>query len=188
MDLEIQSINDDIFRVIGNSIKLFINELNNMGGKYEDGCYIFENSSRDRVNRFIEGIQMYISPPSYRHDILSDCVTDTKTEGLSDSSSDEVLKGSNDVMTGEVSDGLYQTVTYKVQRPNKDMKIKLKYGEYKYDYNIVRIKENKGIVDEVLMQNEQEVGSESVSKLVICNGKWQVLGFTELHEIEFVTE
>lgn len=155
MDLEIQTINDGTFRVVGNSVKLFNNELNTMGGKYDEGYYIFDNASRDRVSRFIDGIQTYVSPSNYS------------------------LNKGND---------RYQTVVYTVQKPNNDMKIKLKYGDFKFDYNIVRIKENQGIVDEVYIKSTQEDGDGSVSKLVICNGKWQVLGFTELHEIEFVTE
>ena len=77
-----------------------------------------------------------------------------------------------------------QTVTWRVIKPQKDQMINIQIGDSKYPYQIRSVHEHGGIIDEAYISPTGKPDAD-MSKLVITNGKWQVFGFAQEHEVAF---
>ena len=83
-----------------------------------------------------------------------------------------------------------KTISYRMYQPEIGQKMAIVMQGQEYPYQVIKteIKDNnKGVIDTVYFQPGNKIGSQDeISKLVIVNGKWQIWGFTDEHEIKFV--
>lgn len=78
--------------------------------------------------------------------------------------------------------GQFQTVKWKVYRPTKGMGVVIKAGGVKTEGTVMETEteSNRNVVDTAYI----DIGGNT-SKLVICNGKWQVWGYMAEHSVYF---
>lgn len=74
----------------------------------------------------------------------------------------------------------YQTVKWKVYRPAEGMRVSVKGDGTEFVGTVLQTIENNGIVETA----EIDVNGQ-ISGLVICSGKWQVLGYMADHSVFF---
>jgi hypothetical protein len=78
---------------------------------------------------------------------------------------------------------LFQYVKYKVYKPATGMSVTIKSNGNKMDGSVIQTETNGSFVDTAYIS----IGGNT-SKLVICNGKWQVFGYMVEHSVFFGNE
>ena len=78
------------------------------------------------------------------------------------------------------SSSVYQTVRWKVFKPSAGMEVTIKANGASSKYMVSQVESHKDIIDTAWIQ-----ANNGSSKLVICNGKWQVLGYMVDHTVFF---
>jgi hypothetical protein len=78
----------------------------------------------------------------------------------------------------------YQTVTYTVIKPQVGMLVNINVRGCTLSYQVVTIEDHAGIIDGAYIR-QQNIPNGPLSKLVITNGQWQVLGMIESHTVNF---
>lgn len=79
-----------------------------------------------------------------------------------------------------VRNNKFQYVKYKVFKPADGMSVTIKTGGNKMQGEVLQTENHRNVVDTVYIS----VGGNT-SKLVICNGRWQVWGYMSEHTIFF---
>lgn len=81
----------------------------------------------------------------------------------------------------------FKSITYKIYQPHLEEMVSLKLGETTYLYKVVFLKvdNNHNIIDNVYIN---KLDDNSNSLLQIINGKWQMRGIMEEHQVSFADE
>jgi len=151
------------FIVFGDETKTYKEHLKSMGGRFnarlkerenfEGGPgWIFSMNKKEIVEDFLNNIEDY----KLNNDLpLQDELTDLP------------------LMKLPLNNTKYQTVKYKVFKPEKDMGVTIKTNSKTIEGKVLSVETHKDIIDTVII--EIEGGN---TKAVIINGKWQIHGYT----------
>lgn len=155
------------FVVYGEATKTYKNDLRNLGGKYNgklkprEGLFeggpgwIYFKNSWDKVIKFVNQIN-------------------TRSETVSNDS------GELPTVVAPVRNSTFQWVKWKVFRPAEGMKVTVKVNGSSLEGNILQTETHHNWVDTAYV----DIGGKT-SKLVICNGAWQVWGYMVDHTVFF---
>ena len=172
--LSIVDYSDKTFIVFGEATKTYKQQMKDLGGKFNGRLkerpgfpggpgWIFILKFKPQVYKFVNQVNTH----EIKH---HDGVTHQDTEGGL----------ALPTVIAPIKDSVYQTVKWKVYKPVEGMGVSIKAGGAASNGEVLQTESHNNIVDTVYIN----LGGNT-SKLVICNGKWQVWGYMVDHTIFF---
>jgi len=158
--------------VAGEGTRLYSDKLKELGGKFnptfkgndrypqlaQQAGWVFPSKKQNEIMQFLQQVQ------------------------------NQQVQPTNQVSPEQLE---YKSITYRVYQPEIGQKMLIQMSGQEYPYQVANIKaedNNRGVIDAVYFQPADKIGTDQdTSKLVIVNGKWQVWGLTQPHEIVFPT-
>lgn len=174
-NLNIADYSPKSFVVFGKDTKKYKDHLKGFGGKY--------NGKLKPKPGFPGGpgwiIRMYLKPQ------VSDFVTKVNNKLQTNDYPTEAQQTDGISLPSFISpptqsSSVYQTVRWKVFKPSAGMEVTIKANGASSKYMVSQVESHKDIIDTAWIQ-----ANNGSSKLVICNGKWQVLGYMVDHTVFF---
>lgn len=167
-ELNIVYYSDKTFIVFGEATKIYKEEMKDFGGKFNSRLkerpgfsggpgWIFMNKYRDVVDEFVNNINLKMN---------------MQHKGGSKQNIPTVI--------APIKVPTYQYVKWKIFKPIDGMSVTIKTGNSSSVGTVIQTKSHKNIVDTVYIDLDG-----NTSKLVICNGKWQVFGYMIEHTVYF---
>jgi len=189
MDLSITPLDANTFRLTGDSTIFYTNQLKSLGGIYDTNyrygpAWIFDNVRLKDLTKFINDLQNNQLVPSdileYNASAISSGYAVPVNINLAPL---PIITSGINNSSLPISIGDYQVVTYNVFKPDKGMIVNINLNGQSSQYRIIDIENDQGIIDGVYIEPINNNGP--ISKLVIINGRWQVLGLIAPHEVRF---
>lgn len=194
MDIKMETYSEKSFVLRGEGTRLYQLSIQNLGGKWNPrlrggGAYIFSSKKSDDVSRWMTEMKagrIQADDPS---------AIQQRREGRKQEWRPKSPPGQRQ---GQTSVGAIpglpttpmattnpdmQLVQWTLFRPRKGMKAHLRVKGAIAEYDAIRTEEHNGVTDTVFISPAGN--PQQVSKLVICNGAWQVWGYAEEHSVFF---
>lgn len=197
MDITITPYDNKSFKVSGQSTIYYTNQLRALGGEYlpylpSGPGWRFSNIRKNDVINFINDIRSKQLAPSRLLESPSSAITTGASIPVDEPLQLEPLPIIGDfVNIPNIADPKadYQTVVYTIFRPRIGMigNITISSATNIFQFEVVQVEEHEGIVDGVYIKPRRGGEDADLSKLVIVNGKWQVLGLMDSHEVTFIS-
>ena len=168
-NIKLETYSDKSFVVRGEETKLFTLQLQSLGGRWNPSLtggkgWIFSNKKIQEVGNWLDDIKRGAIQPD-------DQATVKKSR------EEKYKKKISPINSND------QLVQWIVFLPRMGMKAILKVDQITVEYEIAKIEQHNNIVDTVHIN---PIGhKDQISKLVICNGNWQVWGFANEHTVIF---
>lgn len=196
MDIIIENYTDKSFKVSGESTKLYKEKFKELNGMfrttYKGGPgWVFSNSKRKAIEDLISEIKLGKVTPCNSNKPTRDYKRSTDKVDVPDI---PLIPGytENKYFAPSISDNKgYQTLTYTVLRPSLNMEIMVRRGtssKIEDLYHISHLDERNGVVEEVYAFIDGGDDNTPLTKFVVINGRWQVLGLTEHHTVDFISQ
>ena len=168
------------FLVKGPETKTYREELKQLGGKWRGDRegWMFYPKLRENMEKYVS-------------QVLSQDPNDV--EESFDSNGVPIMARKKVPVIGKMRTNPYMWVKWKVYEPAETMRVKLSSDGVDYWYKIHSIEENKGIKDTVWIYPEdlgdidEDAILQNTSMMVIVNGKWQVWGMVDEHNIRLIS-
>lgn len=175
-DIRLETYSDKSFVARGEGTRLYQGQLIHFGGTWNSrlrggGGYIFSNRHLDDVTKWMAQVQAGTVKPD-----SADAIRQAKEEK-------KVARGIKGGYTAGTIGGKMQLVQWRVFIPRVGQRAQLRVAKATADYVVGKIEEHDGIFDTVFIHPDGQ--PEKESKLVICNGHWQVWGYDNEHTIFF---
>ena len=173
-EIKLQSVNNPKLNVVvytekslvvyGEATRTYKNDLKNLGGKY---------NGKLKPREGFEGGPGWIFFSKSRDKVIQ-FVNQVNTSEVE--SNEEIP-----TVVAPVKSSTFQWVKWKVFRPSEGMNLTIKVEGNPIEGKVLQTESHEGnIVDTVYV----DIGGKT-SKLVICNGSWQVWGYMKDHTIFF---
>lgn len=170
--LGVVDYSDKTFIVFGEATRTYKQQLRDLGGKFNKylkerpefaggAAWIFMNKFKPKVYNFVNQVN--------GGEI-------TQHEGIPQQGDQIALP----TVVAPIKDKIYQYVKYKVFKPVDGMTVTIKAGGAASVGEVLQTETHRNIVDTVYI----DLGGNT-SKLVICNGRWQVWGYMVEHSVYF---
>nr|QBK89899.1 MAG: uncharacterized protein LCPAC101_01820 [Pithovirus LCPAC101] len=175
--LELVELGDDLILVKGTlsiKYKKQMYSLIDQGrrGKYnrDFGGWVYSSDNREEVENFIRGAnEGDIAPDFYKE----------KTDRNNKSGKTDNI---GVVAMPKYGNPRKQMLTYHIFRPSVGMTVTIKVDGNINTYQVINTNNKRGMVDEVIILWPD---NETKSKLLVCSGRWQVVGMINRHSIRF---
>lgn len=172
-ELNIIEYSEKSFVVFGSDTKTYREQLKSLGGRFNGHlkerenfpggpAWIFPNKHYDNVKDFVESVKS--------GNFQTGEIPTNEEQGAMLPSVIEPIQNQNK----------YQMIKWKVFKPKESMTVTIKSQGKTIDAKIKSIETHNDIVDTVYISV-----NNGTSKLVICNGQWQVWGYMTKHKIRF---
>nr|QBK91530.1 MAG: uncharacterized protein LCPAC302_01500 [Pithovirus LCPAC302] len=170
-ELSMAKYSDKSYVVFGESTKAYRVHLKSLGGKFNGrlkekpefpggpAWIFFSETEKSKVIDFVESVNK-----------------GKITTGIPDQGEQPTLP----TVIAPGQNKQFQTVRWKVFKPEMDMSVTIKAGGAESIGEVIQIESHRNVIDTVYVDI-----NKSTSKLVICNGRWQVLGYMVDHSVFF---
>ena len=166
-ELMTASYSEKSFVVYGSKTRDYKENLKELGGRFNSRLkqqseypggpgWIFAESKREEVETFINSIGNYNTNMMQGNDIIPTHYQNSSTKSK------------------------YQTVKWRVFRPDVGMQVKINVGTNVKNGKVSRVENNDGVVDTVYINLDN-----GTTKAVIVNGMWQIHAYLPDHKIYF---
>ena len=175
--LNVADYSDKTFIVFGEATKIYKEQMKSLGGKFNGklgvrpgfpggAAWIFVLKLKPQVFDFINKV-------NNRKIIAHEGVTHQDTQSPTD-------KMNLPTVVGPITTSKYQSVRWNVFKPVTGMTVTIKAGGNSTSGNVIQVESHRNIVDTAFINI-----NGNISKLVICNGYWQVWAFDVDHRVIF---
>ncbi len=184
-DVRTETYTDKSFVIRGTGTILYPLQLTSLGGKWNKnlrggGGWIFSNKKTQKATTWIQNVQSGLVQPDDPEQIKA--VRAEKRQRSPRATTGITTTTTTIAITAATNPDM-QSVQWTVFRPRVHMKARLKVGQVVAEYDVGRVEEHNGVVDTAFIHPSGHPTTES--KLVICNGAWQVWGYAEDHSVFF---
>ena len=170
--LGVVNYSDKSFIVFGEATRTYKEQLRDLGGKYNGrlkertgfvggAAWLFYNNLRANVYNFVN----QVNDGGMNHH-----------EGIPQQGEQIALP----TVIAPIKNKTYQFVKWKVYIPTEGMSVTIKAGGSASTGKVIQTETHRNFVDTVYINL-----GENTSKLVICNGLWQVWGYMVEHSVFF---
>ena len=174
--LNIIDYSDKSIVVFGEATRTYKGQLKDLGGRFNGRLgerpgfsggagWIFPSKNRGPVDQFVT----QVNEGNFTQELPDLNNPNTNLPG-----------GLPSAIFPQKLDSVYQTVKWRVYKPKEGMNVVIKAPDQTFEGVVVDLETHKDIVDTAYVSI-----SGQNSKLVICNGKWQVFGYPTEHTVRF---